>query len=188
MSIYWFRVRLACLLLRLCNISKGVRHDCYKMSSRIKKRYWGQHLWARGYFCATVGDITEEMIRQYIENQPTDGPEDAFQVDTTDWVSVTSCSWLEPMSAFSRLKPYQWLSVLVCEIHRLSVGGRLIYRSGDIRTSSAHSRRRYSYYNNCGQRWPGSVRPTCDARREPANWPLLYWKRRAGWYSGCPFW
>ena len=50
----------------------------------LKKRYWGQHLWARGYFCATVGDITEEMIRQYIENQPTDGPEDAFQVDTTD--------------------------------------------------------------------------------------------------------
>ncbi len=50
----------------------------------LKKRYWGQHLWARGYFCATVGDVTEEMIRQYIENQPTDGPEDAFQVDTTD--------------------------------------------------------------------------------------------------------
>ena len=50
----------------------------------LKKRYWGQHLWARGYFCATVGTVTEEMILQYIENQPTDGPEDAFQVDTTD--------------------------------------------------------------------------------------------------------
>ena len=50
----------------------------------LKKRYWGQHLWARGYFCATVGTVTEEMIRQYIENQPTDGPEDAFQVDRTE--------------------------------------------------------------------------------------------------------
>ncbi len=50
----------------------------------LKKRYWGQHLWARGYFCATAGNVTEEMIRQYIENQPTDGPKDAFQVDTTD--------------------------------------------------------------------------------------------------------
>jgi putative transposase len=48
----------------------------------LKKRYWGQHLWARGYFCATAGTVTEEMIRQYIENQPTDGPEDAFQVNT----------------------------------------------------------------------------------------------------------
>ena len=33
----------------------------------LKKRYWGQHLWARGYFCATVGAETEEMIRDYIE-------------------------------------------------------------------------------------------------------------------------
>ena len=27
----------------------------------LKKRYWGQHLWARGYFCTTVGPVTEEM-------------------------------------------------------------------------------------------------------------------------------
>ena len=50
----------------------------------LKKRYWGQHLWARGSFCTTVGTVTEEMVRQYIENQPTDGPEDAFQVHTTE--------------------------------------------------------------------------------------------------------
>ncbi len=24
----------------------------------LRKRYWGQHLWARGYFCATVGRWT----------------------------------------------------------------------------------------------------------------------------------
>jgi putative transposase len=35
----------------------------------LKKRYWGQHLWARGYFCATVGAVTEEMIKEYIKNQ-----------------------------------------------------------------------------------------------------------------------
>lgn len=35
----------------------------------LKKRYWGQHLWARGYFCATVGSVTEEIIKNYIENQ-----------------------------------------------------------------------------------------------------------------------
>ena len=34
----------------------------------LKKRYWGQHFWARGYFCATVGDMTEEMIKQYLEH------------------------------------------------------------------------------------------------------------------------
>ena len=30
----------------------------------VKKRYWGRHFWARGYFCATVGQMTEEMIEQ----------------------------------------------------------------------------------------------------------------------------
>ena len=35
----------------------------------LKKRYWGQHLWGRGYFCTTVGPVTEEMIKAYIESQ-----------------------------------------------------------------------------------------------------------------------
>ncbi len=46
----------------------------------LKKRYWGQHLWARGYFCGTAGEVTEQMIRHYIENQPLDGPYDTFTV------------------------------------------------------------------------------------------------------------
>ena len=35
----------------------------------LKKRYWGQHMWARGYFCGTVGQVDEETIRKYVENQ-----------------------------------------------------------------------------------------------------------------------
>jgi putative transposase len=34
----------------------------------LKKRYWGQHLWWRGYFCVTVGEMTKEMIKAYIED------------------------------------------------------------------------------------------------------------------------
>ena len=41
----------------------------------LQKKYWGQHLWARGYFCASVGSINEEMIKQYIENQSEDNEE-----------------------------------------------------------------------------------------------------------------
>ncbi len=37
--------------------------------TELKKRYWGQHLWARGYFCGTVGAVSEEMIKEYVENQ-----------------------------------------------------------------------------------------------------------------------
>lgn len=34
----------------------------------LKKRYWGLHIWARGYCVSTVG-INEEIIRQYIRKQ-----------------------------------------------------------------------------------------------------------------------
>jgi putative transposase len=33
----------------------------------LQKRYWGQHLWARGYFCATSGTVTDEMLEAYLE-------------------------------------------------------------------------------------------------------------------------
>jgi len=28
----------------------------------LKKRYWGRRFWARGYFCTTSGNITDDMI------------------------------------------------------------------------------------------------------------------------------
>ena len=33
---------------------------------QIKKRYWGRHFWARGYFCVTAGELTKEMIKEYL--------------------------------------------------------------------------------------------------------------------------
>lgn len=38
----------------------------------LRKRYWGQHVWARGYFVATAGNVTEEMIMEYIRKQGED--------------------------------------------------------------------------------------------------------------------
>ena len=35
----------------------------------LRKKYWGQHMWARGYFCGTVGEVDKETIERYIENQ-----------------------------------------------------------------------------------------------------------------------
>jgi len=48
--------------------------------SHLKKRYWGQHLWARGYFCATVGEVTEEQIREYIEKHQDEAPLENFSI------------------------------------------------------------------------------------------------------------
>ena len=41
----------------------------------LKKRYWGNHLWARGYFCTTVGSASEEQIRKYIDGHRKDSSE-----------------------------------------------------------------------------------------------------------------
>ena len=35
----------------------------------LGKTHWVRHLWSRGYFCSTVGFVTEEQIKAYIENQ-----------------------------------------------------------------------------------------------------------------------
>ena len=35
----------------------------------LNKAYWGRHLWSRGYFVASIGDVTDEVIARYIENQ-----------------------------------------------------------------------------------------------------------------------
>ncbi|QDU56687.1 IS200/IS605 family transposase [Aeoliella mucimassa] len=49
----------------------------------LQKQYWGRHLWARGYFVASSGSVTEEAITAYIQGQrgtePSDG-EDNFRV------------------------------------------------------------------------------------------------------------
>ena len=49
----------------------------------LQKQYWGRHLWARGYFVASSGTVTDEVVMEYIRLQegtePTDGG-DNFQV------------------------------------------------------------------------------------------------------------
>ena len=37
----------------------------------IGKKYWGRHFWARGFFSSTSGNITDDMINEYI-NQHSD--------------------------------------------------------------------------------------------------------------------
>jgi len=49
----------------------------------LRKRYWGQHLWARGYFCATVGAVDEDTIRRYIESQKWDEDE-GFKITASE--------------------------------------------------------------------------------------------------------
>jgi len=35
----------------------------------LRKRFWGRHFWARGYLAVSSGNITDEMVKEYIEEQ-----------------------------------------------------------------------------------------------------------------------
>ena len=45
----------------------------------LRKTYWGRHLWARGYFVASSGNVTDEIIAEYIEKQAQLAPEEGYQ-------------------------------------------------------------------------------------------------------------
>jgi len=49
---------------------------------KVKKRYWGQHFWARGYFCATSGQVTDEMIQAYLEHHFEPPKDDNFKTES----------------------------------------------------------------------------------------------------------
>ena len=58
------------------SVSRAVQHlkvgSSHKLLSEfavMKKRYWGQYLWARGYWGCTSGNVTDEMWIDYIPNQ-----------------------------------------------------------------------------------------------------------------------
>ena len=48
--------------------------------AQLRKTFWGRHLWARGYFCCSSGNVTDEVIAEYIAKQGQDQDEN-FKVD-----------------------------------------------------------------------------------------------------------
>ena len=42
----------------------------------LQKAFWGRHLWARGYFVASSGNVTDEAIQEYIRQQEGTEPDD----------------------------------------------------------------------------------------------------------------
>ena len=48
---------------------------------QLGKRYWGKHMWGRGYFCASSGNVTDEIIKAYIEGQEMHHRDSDFKVE-----------------------------------------------------------------------------------------------------------
>jgi len=49
--------------------------------AELRRQFWGRHFWARGYFAASTGNVTDEIIKQYIESQDLkDSDDDEFSI------------------------------------------------------------------------------------------------------------
>jgi putative transposase len=46
----------------------------------INREFWGRHVWARGYFAASSGNVTDEVIAKYIEDQDVERDDADFKV------------------------------------------------------------------------------------------------------------
>ena len=49
----------------------------------LKKRYWGRHFWATGYGAWSTGNITDDMVQEYLEHHrnPLDTSQDNFLLE-----------------------------------------------------------------------------------------------------------
>ena len=47
---------------------------------QLRKRFWGRHGWARGYFCRSSGNVTDEVLKVSIAHQSHDS-DDVFRIE-----------------------------------------------------------------------------------------------------------
>ena len=71
------------------SVSKLIQYIKGKSSRKVmmefehlKKRYWGQHIWAKGYFAVTVGNLNEQQVQKYIEEQEMHRKQDNFEISS----------------------------------------------------------------------------------------------------------
>ena len=62
---------------RVMQAIKGkTSHQLLREFRALNKEFWGRHLWARGYFVASSGVITDEVIAKYIDLQGAEPQDD----------------------------------------------------------------------------------------------------------------
>lgn len=44
-------------------------YKLFGLFPHLRKTFWGRHFWGRGYLAVSSGNITDEMIQRYIEEQ-----------------------------------------------------------------------------------------------------------------------
>lgn len=53
----------------LVKLLKGLTSRKLQMEfPELKNRYWGRHFWAIGFGCWSTGNVTDEMVNEYLEH------------------------------------------------------------------------------------------------------------------------
>ena len=52
-------------------------HHLLSEYRRLKREFWGRHLWARGYFVCSSGNVTDQVIAEYIALQGDESQDDS---------------------------------------------------------------------------------------------------------------
>jgi putative transposase len=46
----------------------------------LSKKFWDRHIGAAGYFATSSGNVTDEVIMQYLESQDVEQKDDDFRI------------------------------------------------------------------------------------------------------------
>jgi len=66
---------------RVMQAVKGkTSHHLLRDYRQLNREFWGRHLWARGYFVASSGNVTDDVISEYIELQGAESQDDGFKI------------------------------------------------------------------------------------------------------------
>lgn len=66
------------IMRRIKGRSSRKLFECFP---ELKKRYWGRHFGARGDFCVTSGEVTREVIENYLAHHFEPNPDDNFKTE-----------------------------------------------------------------------------------------------------------
>ena len=93
------RIRLLVSVPSYMSISRLLRNMKGKTSRkllneyrRLSKSFWGRRLWARGYFAASSGNVTDEAVAEYIaiRDSRERARDDGFSIGKTNFRMICS--------------------------------------------------------------------------------------------------
>ena len=61
--------KIAISFLHRQDAERNIRKIVINEFPEITKQFWNDELWNHSYYVETIGSISEEAIRQYIQNQ-----------------------------------------------------------------------------------------------------------------------